>query len=212
MTHRALWVGDSFTAGEGACVPAALTYPHLISARMGWACHVDAQNGTGFVNDGHAASPAYAPLIHRLHGNLRRIAADIVIVDAGRNDVEAPTPLLRAAVLEYLTALRSTFPTARLVLVAPSLIDPAQPPDYRRVSAVLREAAPTCHALVIDPVDAGAFQEGRHHPGLVCDDGFHPSAAGQAHYAVFLARLLLESNFPGDGPVPGASGTWRPDG
>jgi hypothetical protein len=108
----ALWVGDSFTAGEGALVPAALTYPHLESSRLGWACHVDAQNGTGFVSDGHPASPDCAPLIHRLPDDVRRYTADVVIVDAGRNDVDASIPRLQAAILEYLTAVRTAYPAA----------------------------------------------------------------------------------------------------
>ncbi|MFZ0158879.1 MAG: SGNH/GDSL hydrolase family protein [Kineosporiaceae bacterium] len=190
LAPRALWVGDSFTAGEGAQVPAPLTYPHLVSARLGWTCHVDAQNGTGFVNDGFAASPECAPLIRRLPDDVRRCAADVVIVDAGRNDAGTSIPVLRQAVSEYLTALRTAYPMARLVLVMPSLVDQVQPVEYRRAGEVLREASAACRAEVIDPAEAGAFEDARRNRGLVCDDGFHPSAAGQAHYADALAALL----------------------
>jgi lysophospholipase L1-like esterase len=193
VTDVALWVGDSFTAGERALGPASMTYPYLVSARLGWSCHVDAQNGTGFVNDGYAASPDCAPLLHRLPDDVRRYAADIVIVDAGRNDAEASTSALRQAVVEYLEALRAAYPTARLVLLAPSLFDRVQPPDYRRVAAVLRVAAPTYRAVVVDPAETGAFQEAGHDRSLVCDDGFHPSAAGQSFYADVLTRLLADA-------------------
>jgi hypothetical protein len=80
-----------------------------------------------------------------------------------------------------------------LGIVAPSLIERVQPPDYRRIEAVLREAAPTCRAVVVDPFEAGAFHDSGHNRVLVCDDGFHPSAAGQAHHAEVLTRLLQEA-------------------
>jgi len=135
----ALWVGDSFTRGEGADVPAAQTYPYLVGARVGWRCHVDAQNGTGFVNDGYLARPGLAPLIDRLADTTRRVRADIVIVDAGRNDGMASEAELRAAITRYVAALRAAYPQARLVLVLPTLLAASQPWEYRQVARVLRE-------------------------------------------------------------------------
>ena len=186
----ALWVGDSFTAGEGANVAAVETYPHLVGEQLGWRCSVDAQNGTGFVNDGWAASPTFGPLIQRLPDTARRHRADIVVVDAGRNDVEAPTPTVRQAVADYLGALAHAYPSAQVVLVAPSLPDRIQPPDYRRIAAILRRVAADHRARVIDPAREGAFRDPDRNRDLVCQDGFHPSAAGQAHYADVLASLL----------------------
>jgi lysophospholipase L1-like esterase len=190
MAQTALWVGDSFTAGEGAWVPASATYPYLVSARLGWECAVDAQNGTGFTNDGWLAAPDYAPLIQRLADDVRRYAADVVIVDGGRNDVEAGTDTLHRAIGEYLSAVRAGYPAARLVLVLPSLVDRHQPPEYGRVSGILRELAPAHRAEVVDPAGAGAFADPDRNRLLVCEDGFHPSAAGQAHYADVLTELL----------------------
>jgi lysophospholipase L1-like esterase len=190
MTRTALWIGDSFTAGEGAFVPASLTYPFLVSERLGWNCRVDAQSGTGFVNDGWLASPGYAPLIRRLRDDLRHHPADVLIVDAGRNDVEATTPALTAAVTDYLAALRSGYPVAPLAVVLPSLIDREQPPEYHRVAGVLRAAAAEAGGTVIDPAGAGAFRDLPDLNGLTCQDGFHPSAAGQARYAEVLTDLL----------------------
>ncbi len=190
MRRAALWVGDSFTLGDAGLVPAALTYPHLVSARLGWECHVDAQDGTGFVNDGYAASPDCAPLIQRLPDDVRHVAADIVLVDAGRNDVPAPTARLRQAVTHYLTAVRAAYPAARLVIITPTLVDRVQPPDYERVAGVLRQAATSVRAVVIEPAEAGAFVDPDRNRALVCIDGFHPNAAGQAHYAGVLTGLL----------------------
>jgi len=186
----ALWVGDSFTRGEGADVPEEQTYPYLVSARLGWQCHVDAQNGTGFVNDGFLAGPGLAPLIDRLPGTARRVRADVVIVDAGRNDCIAAGPAVRAAVTRYLTALREAYPRARLIVVLPTLLSQWQPPEYRHVAAVLRDTGPAFGADVVDPASVAGFAGPGGGPALACLDGFHPSAAGQAHYAEVLTRLL----------------------
>ncbi len=188
MQPVALWVGDSFTAGEGADVPAAQTYPYLVSARLGWARHVDAQCGTGFVNDGYLASPEYAPLLARLPDDARRYPADIVIVDAGRNDAEVPITVLQQSVTAYLTALRAAYSTARVALIAPTLLDRVQPLEYQYVRTVLRDVAPTCRAVVVDP--AGILRDLGRQRHLLSADGFHPSAAGQRFYAEILTPLL----------------------
>jgi len=189
----ALWVGDSFTRGEGADVPAAQTYPYLVSAELGWRCHVDAQNGTGFCNDGYLAGPGLAPLIDRLADTTRRVQADLVIVDAGRNDGMAPEAELRAAITRYFAALRAAYPQARLVVVLPTLLDTTQPWEYRQVATVLRAVGLEHHAAVVDPSTVEGFAEPGAAGALVCFDGFHPSAAGQAHYADVLTELLRSS-------------------
>lgn len=190
MALTALWVGDSFTRGEGADAPAEATYPHVVSARMGWRCHVDAQNGTGFLNDGYLAGPGLAPLIDRLPDDVRRVDADIVVVDAGRNDGVAAEPGLRAAISRYLTAVRAAYPRARVIVVLPTLLDQWQPPEYHSVRVVLHDVATGLGADVVDPASVVGFAEDPDGTELVCLDGFHPSAAGQAHYADVLTELL----------------------
>lgn len=193
MDLTALWVGDSFTRGEGAGVPPERTYPLLVGARLGWTSHVDAQDGTGFVNDGFLAGPGLDVLMGRLPATIRRVpAADLVIVDGGRNDAGTPAPPLRRAIGGYLGAVRAAYPSARLVVVLPTLLDRHQPPEYRDVSRVLREVAREHGAAVVDPagVDGFAAPDGGTGASLVCFDGFHPSAAGQAHYADVLTGLL----------------------
>ncbi len=203
MKGVALWVGDSFTAGEGARCSPDLTYPHLVSSALGWACHVDAQCGTGFVNDGWAASPDYGPLIRRLSRH-PRVSPDVVIIDAGRNDAQCPAAQARRAVEEYLDALGSRYPKAAIVLVAPTLVDVVQPPDYERMGAVLRASASKHSAAVVDPAAAGAFADAGANRRYVCEDGFHPSAAGQERYAEVLTPLLSAAiGVTGPGPADG---------
>src|SRR3954463_1289743 len=60
-----LWIGDSYTEGTGAQTP-DYGYPELASSSLGWVCYLDAQGGTGFINDGHINSKQYEPLSRRL--------------------------------------------------------------------------------------------------------------------------------------------------
>ncbi len=187
---RALWIGDSFTRGEGAEVPHHLTYPFLVGEALGWTTTVDAQNGTGFVNDGFLAGPGLAPLQGRLAANARHVpTVDVVVVDGGRNDAGYPTAQVAAAIRDFLDALGRTYPSARLVLVEPTLIAPAQPAEYDAVAGILRELAPP-GALIVAPAGSPLFTPAQGWRHLVCPDGFHPSAAGQRHYADVLTTHL----------------------
>lgn len=192
----ALWVGDSFTDGEGArgwlhgrAAGRERTYPALVSVALGWRCVVDAQCGTGFVNPGWLASPDHAPLIARLPGVVRQHPRiDIVIVDAGRNDAESGLDAIRDAAARYLDAARAAWPDAEVIVLAPTLLEADQPAEYRRIGELLRELA-----RVVDPsTDEGFVQACRplDRWKLVCEDGFHPSVAGQALYAEVLTRLI----------------------
>lgn len=192
----ALWAGDSFTDGEGArgwlhgrAEGRERTYPALVSAALGWRYVVDAQCGTGFVNPGWLASPDYAPLIARLPDVVaRHPRVDVVVVDAGRNDAEADVAAVRDAAAHYLDAVRLAWPAAKVIVLAPTLLEAGQPAEYQRITGVLRELAG-----VLDPSADAAFVQACGAPDrwkLVCEDGFHPSVAGQALYAEVLTRLL----------------------
>jgi lysophospholipase L1-like esterase len=199
----ALWAGDSFTRGEGAGVPKASTYPFLVGAVLGWRCVVDAQNGTGFVNDGWAAGPGLAPLLDRLPDVVRRCAAEpgprdgagvgVVVVDAGRNDAEVPPARVGEAAASYLCAVRAAWPAARIIVVAPTLLDRVQPAAYVSVTGELRAVAPSVGAVVVDPAAVPSFAVAAPGVRLSGPDGFHPGPAGQAHYADILAPLLRDA-------------------
>ena len=104
----ALFVGDGYTAE--ACETAD---------RLGWECTVDAQQGTGFLRDGSSFDEDFGTLGDRLR-DLPAQQPDVVVVDAGRNDLGVYTT---AAVLEamddFLSRLRARYPDAALVQVVP---------------------------------------------------------------------------------------------
>lgn len=103
-----LWIGDGYT--RTACDVADL---------LGWACTVDAQQGTGFLSDGSSFDADFATLGDRVD-DLPRRAPDVVVVDAGRNDigVYATAPMIEA-MGEVLEQLRERYPDAALVQIVP---------------------------------------------------------------------------------------------
>ena len=123
---RSLWIGDGYTAQS---CPAA--------KELGWKCRVDAQQGTGFLSDGSSFDADFATVGDRL-ADLPRKDPDVVVVDAGRNDLGV---YATAAVLDamdgYLAALRERYPDAVLVQVVPwTRADPT--PDPEVAQAVVR--------------------------------------------------------------------------
>lgn len=103
-----LWIGDGYTASS--CDAAA---------RLDWACTVDAQRGTGFLSDGSSYDEDFGTLGDRL-ADLPRQDPDVVVVDAGRNDLGVfTTAALLDAMDDYLARLRERYPDAALVQVVP---------------------------------------------------------------------------------------------
>ncbi|UYM05949.1 SGNH/GDSL hydrolase family protein [Solicola gregarius] len=179
---EALWVGDSYTIGVGAEGPAR-GYPCLVSDALGWTCQLDAQSGTGFVNAGHRTNEAYVPLGERLGRTAEAFGPDLVVVDAGRNDRDAAIGPFREAVASYLDRARGAFPDARLVVVLPFLLGDTGA-DYGRIGGVLRNAAASVDA---DVVDTSTPAWNRMVSRLPTVDAIHPTASSHAA----IARRLI---------------------
>jgi len=126
---RSVWIGDGYTARS--CEAAA---------DLGWECAVDAQQGTGFLSDGTAFDPDNRVLAGRL-GHLPTREPDVVVVDAGRNDLGVyATPAVLDAMDAYLGRLRERYPDAVLVQVVPwTRADPDPDPAVARAVARLME-------------------------------------------------------------------------
>ena len=105
---RSVWIGDGYTAQS--CDAAE---------QLGWECTVDAQQGTGFLSDGTAFDPDNQTLADRL-ADLPRQQPDVVVVDAGRNDLGVfATGAVLGAMDDYLGRLREQYPDAVLVQIVP---------------------------------------------------------------------------------------------
>ena len=76
----ALFTGDSYTAGTGAADPHH-GYACLATQAMGWHYNLDAEGGTGYLNDGASNSDKFVPFIDRLSSDKAKFLADLIVVD-----------------------------------------------------------------------------------------------------------------------------------
>ena len=178
---HALWIGDSYTVGYGTKGP-AFGYACLVSDLRGWTCELDAQSGTGFVNAGAPAND-YSPLDDRLARTNSAFGPDLVVIDAGRNDREVPTPVFRRAVTGYFADVHEAFPDARFAVVLPFLLGETDA-ELGAVNGVLRNAARAIDATVVDTTTP---EWTRMINGLPTVDAIHPTAAS---HAVIARRLV----------------------
>jgi len=188
----ALFAGDDFAAGYGEIARNA--YPYIVCHAIGLNCNVDAQTGTGFVNDGQDHLTGTVRMIDRLQTDRRIFDVDLVIVDAGRNDGEAPSDAYGSAVAKYLGEVSRLWPAARIVVIAPYYLSSDPSPDYAARIAVISQVVQSVGGLLTDPVAQGWFV-GVDTSALVLPDGVHPNQRGQEFIAKKLGESLRSQGF-----------------
>lgn len=188
MQPSALWVGDDYTAGVGRIDNAS--YARIVCSRMGWACNVDAQGSTGFLDDGAAEyEGATQRLPARLAFDRATFRADVILVDAGRNDLEVPATELLSAMSDYVNALRDGWPTSRIVIIVPTFMSPVPYDGYDEFVAGIGDIADRVDADVLDPIALGWYA-GVDIPSMQIEDRVHPNAVGNAYLAGVIERDL----------------------
>jgi lysophospholipase L1-like esterase len=195
-----LFVGDSYTAGTGEHDPAK-GYPGRIASEAGWDLHVDAQGATGFISDGKKSFPDARRLIDRLADDKKNVPkVDILIVDAGRNDLEQPPDDIANALSEYLTQARKQWPEAKIVVVLPAYLttEPIDVNYYRELLEGFRESVSAVGGTLIDPIAEGWYAN-IDPATMTIDDGVHPNSRGNALIANRMMTALRKS-----GVIPAA--------
>lgn len=182
----ALFVGDNFPAGYGGIGRNA--YPHIVCYSIGLNCGVDAQPGTGFVNDGRDYSSSTLKMIDRVPKDQKLYDPDFVIIDAGRNDLEAAPPVFGEAVAQYLGQVKRIWPAAKIVVIAPYYLTAAPDADYGARLLLISQIVASHGAILIDPLAEGWY-EGDDISVMLQPDGLHPNQAGQE----FIAKKLGQS-------------------
>jgi hypothetical protein len=130
-----LWIGDGYTTCAAA-------------DDLGWTCRLDAEQGTGFLSDGRSFDQRFATLPDRL----RTItpAPDVVVIDAGRNDLDVyAAHALAEAIATYAADVRAAYPDATLVEVVPWTRDQTAP--VPELPEVVRTAMGLQQGYVVDP-------------------------------------------------------------
>lgn len=178
---RVLFVGDSYTVGQGTTSP-ELRWSTRVSAEMGWQELNVAVGGTGFVK-GNSKRDNYPTQLRSVPPG----SADIVVIAGGQNDFKAlrkdPGRVFDAVANTYaLAALR--FPDAEIVAVGPST-PRAVGLEARALDSAVRAAAAAHGATYVSLLDPNIVQG-----GLVHADGVHTTDTGNARIAERVLATL----------------------
>jgi hypothetical protein len=180
----ALFVGDDFAAwGQGY-----YTYPYMVCDAFILNCNVDAQAGTGFLNNGQNYSSENLPLIDRLTKDRIFYDANLIIVDAGRNDLPADIEVFGGALEQYLRAVRGFWPEAKIVVIVPWHMSAEQDPNYAEVASAVCQRTEIVGGVCIDPLQEGWFND-VDVSKLEMSDNLHPNQAGHT----LVGKMLSES-------------------
>jgi lysophospholipase L1-like esterase len=184
----ALFIGDDFAAGyEGVYVYA---YPYIVCDVFDLNCNVDAQNGTGFLNDGKGHSPKNLRLLDRLARDHLIYDANLVIIDAGRNDLEVGVEGYGKALEQYLGVVKQFWPEAKIVVIAPSFMSTEPYPDYANLISVIGPITESFGGVLIDPIADGWYND-VDLSVYQAPDHLHPNQAGHQLIAQKLAESLI---------------------
>ncbi|MEU4361267.1 SGNH/GDSL hydrolase family protein [Promicromonospora sp. NPDC023987] len=177
----ALFVGDSYTVGQGATSP-ELRWSTLVSEALGWRELNVAVRGTGFVK-GNAKRDNYPAQLRSVPPG----SVDIVVIAGGQNDFRTlrskPGAVFDAVEDTYALAVRQ-FPGAEIVSVGPST-PRAVGLEVRALDSAVRAAAVETEATYVSLLDPNIVQG-----GLVHEDGVHTTDAGNAAIARQVVRAL----------------------
>ncbi|WP_062318477.1 SGNH/GDSL hydrolase family protein [Demequina maris] len=179
----ALFIGDSYTAGEGAS-SSGTRWASLVADDEGWYEVNYGRGGTGYdtvsgeEGCGREFCDAYSGTLDE--AAVAGVTADIVLIAGGQNDTEA-WEADREAVAEAIDATyaraRQLFPTARIVAVGPSWLGAIRP-WHRAFDRAVQDAAAAVDAeyvsLLDPPVLKASYDDG---------DGVHVDDAGHAAIA-----------------------------
>lgn len=174
-----LVVGDSY----------ASSYPDMVADALGWNLAVDIQDGTGFVDHAAEPSPAHAPFIERLDRDATTYHVDYVLVDGGRNDLDAPPEQVLQAADHYVNEAHARWPKAKIVTVLPVFAAAPAPANYPPLAEGLRRAVESVGGYLIDPLAQGWYTDVVAKNQLALD-GRHLNFNGETYYtAKILANL-----------------------
>ncbi|WP_156616931.1 SGNH/GDSL hydrolase family protein [Mycobacterium sp. 852014-52144_SCH5372336] len=184
-----LFVGDSFTAGAGV-QNVIDAYPALIAKSARWDVKVDAQGATGFIADGRGTGNGdTSKLIDRLPNDKQAYPdVNLLVVDAGRCDLEFPTDDIAAAMAEYLQQARMQWPDAEIVQILPAFMTASPYDAYPDLLQKMKSNLDVVNGTLIDPFAEGWYANADV-DSMVDSDNVHPNWLGSAH----IADRLVES-------------------
>lgn len=114
---KVLFIGDDWTAGEGAALQRA-SFVHLLSKDLGWEYRVDAVPGSGWAHSAPGTPGSqYLDRVFRLQTD-DDFVPDVVVISAQMRS-PATTPVIRKLMRNTVTTLRGRVPDAVIAVVLP---------------------------------------------------------------------------------------------
>lgn len=179
----ALFVGDSYTAGQRASWPAK-RWSTRVAREMGWVERNVADGGTGFVS--RYPDRGLLSYEEQLRSVRHPERIDVVVIAGGQNDFDElrsePTAVFRAVAETYAVAVQR-FPHAEIIAVGPST--PWEIGlEARALDSAVRAAAEAQDATYVSLIDPDVVRDRYVHP-----DGIHVTDRG---YAAIAQRVVSQ--------------------
>jgi hypothetical protein len=191
---EALWIGDAYTAGAGA-TSSATGEALATSAALGWKTDMDAEGATGFVARGRKQSATNKPVPARIATDAAAYPnADVVVIDAGRNDIGYPQDKIHRAVVSTFKAVAKDFRYQAIVVIAPFVmgakLDRARN-DYLGIRRLLRRQTRKYGWAFVDPIGEGWVN--RTSARLSTDGGIFPTQRGYDYIVAHLVPAITKA-------------------
>ncbi len=185
---RAVFLGDSYTAGTGATA-AAKRWSSLVAADQGWKEMNAGEGGTGYVATasetacGRSFCDNYAGRVD----SVVKESPDIVIVAGGQNDLtqfQRNADAVEANISKLFDDLHTKLPTARLIAVGPSTTADLSS-QVRGIDEAVRAAAEANGATYVSLIEPNVIDR-----EWVTADGGHVNDDGHAAIAERVLAAL----------------------
>ena len=183
QTRRIVFIGDSYTVGDGA--PTDKGYAYLTAEQLGMRPQVNAESSSGYLTAGRNGS-TQQNLIDR--ATVSDPAPEIVILASGYNDRLGVPPnpdLFRAAVQTAFDTTKAKWPASTIVALGPWTPTGSASQNQQVVGAVLGEESATRGFVYIDTLKPPLIN-GR----MIGQDNINPSPEGHQEIASGLAERL----------------------
>ncbi len=175
---RVAVIGDSYSAGFRNDV----VWPSLFAASSQLSISNAAYAGTGYVG----GAGQNGPFAQQVDKALASRPA-IIVVFGGMSDAARSDDLITQSVTDLLTELTRRAPAAKVVVLGPIWHQDPVPDSYMKLDAAVGNAANTTHTTYIRLIDENWLVG----DGLIQDDDFTPTDAGQLILAGHLGPILL---------------------
>jgi acyl-CoA thioesterase-1 len=184
---RAVFIGDSYSAGAGSSGKAA-TFPQLVAVSQGWIPTNFARGGTGYLASsgreecGEERCPNYLQVLP----SAVEADPDIVFVSGGRNDRSGAQA--EQQIVDFYAQLRAELPEARIIATSPLWDDDDAPASLNAIATTVRNAVSSVDGTYLD---IGQPLAGRSE--LMSADSIHPNDDGYQLIADTITQALPAS-------------------